>query len=153
MRLSSEATLAIAGMSCATAALAFGGGGDNRLLGLGPVYLLVSLWRNALLGLARIIGIKHAWGLCFLGHGHTGCLADGLRPRSKVLVRTTLTFPLGAGAALALGGGGFGALTFGAGAAGVCWSADLSFLLFLFFLGLSLLLAAGMALGLYSPGT
>ena len=83
MRLSSEATLAIAGMSCATAALAFGGGGDNKLLGLGPVYLLESLWRNAhclaqqtylltLLGLVFAACCGH--GIRIIPLGHNGWL-------------------------------------------------------------------------------
>ena len=64
----------------------------QQAFGLGASVLVGMTVENCtLLGLARILGIHHAWGLCFLGRGHTGCLADGLRPRSKDIVRTTLT--------------------------------------------------------------
>ena len=82
--------------------------------------------------------------------GADGALREvGVAPGHLLLdvpeIHQLLELPLQLGAVV----GGFGALTFGAGAAGVCWSADLSFLLFLFFLGLSSTLAAGMALELF----
>ena len=87
-----------------------------------------------MLGLARIIGIKHAWHLGLLRRGHIGCLADGLRPRSKVIVRTALTFALG----------GWCCISFRPESAGQQIYPSCSF-----YSSLSSLLAAGMALGLF----